>query len=114
MSRRTRQSLMVASAVVAFVAFVAFIVVLAAPNFVRARTDVSRRPCIYILRCIDDATQTWALDNGKSTNDIPTWEDVRHYLSRDGKGPTCPQGGKYTLGRKGTPPTCSYPGHRLP
>ena len=111
MSRRTLQKLVVASAVVAFIAL---IVLLAAPNFVRARTDVSRRPCIYILRCIDDATQTWASDNGKSTNDIPTWEDVRHYLSRDAKIPTCPQGGKYTLGRKGTAPTCSYPGHRLP
>lgn len=90
------------------------LVVVAAPNFIRARTDIARNPCINILRNIDGATQSWALDNAKSTNDAPTWDDVRAYLSRDGKIPSCPQGGKYTLGRKGTPPTCSYPGHRLP
>ena len=98
----------------AVAACAALVVVAAAPNFIRARTDISRNPCINILRCIDGATQTWALDNGKTTNDPPIWDDIRPYVSRDGKIPSCPQGGKYILGRKGTPPTCSYPGHRLP
>jgi hypothetical protein len=89
-------------------------VVVVAPDFHRARTDVSRNPCINILRHIDGATETWAFENGKTSNDIPTWEDIRHYFSPDGRIPKCPQGGKYTLGRKGTPPTCSVPGHRLP
>ena len=110
MSNRRLHNLMVARPVVAFVAF---IVVEAAPNFVRARTDIPRNPCINILRCIDGATQTWAFDNGKTTSDAPTWDDIRPYLSRDGEIPSCPQGGRYTLGRKGTAPTCSYPGHRL-
>ena len=110
MSNRTLQKLMVTAPVVALVAFV---VLEAVPNFVRARTDVSRNPCVNILRSIDAATKAWALDNGKTTNDTPTWEDIRPYLSPDGRIPSCPQGGTYTLGRKGTPSTCSYPGHTL-
>jgi hypothetical protein len=110
MTMRLLKSLIAAGALAAVVAVIVYVV---AANLVRARTDVARNPCINILRCIDGATATWALDNGKTTNDMPSWEDIRPYLSRDGRIPSCPQGGKYTLGRKGTPPTCSYPGHRL-
>jgi hypothetical protein len=110
MSAHTSRKLIIVAAV-AFCAAVALVVV--APNFFRARTDMHRNPCINILRQIDGATETWALENGKTTNDSPTWEDIRPYF-RDGKIPSCPQGGKYALGRKGTPPTCTYSGHRLP
>ena len=103
--------LMVAGPVVAFVVF---IVVEAAPNFVRARTDIAGNACIHNLRGLDAAIQQWSFDNGKATNDLLTWDDIRPYLSKDGTIPSCPQGGKYTLGRKGKPPACSYPGHRLP
>ncbi len=110
MSGRIQRVLIGAAVVTACIALVAIAL---APNFRQARTGIAR-PCINTLRRIDGATQTWALDNGKTTNDTPTWEDIRPYLSRDGGIPGCPQGGKYTLGRKGTPPMCSYPGHRLP
>lgn len=93
---------------------VAVVAAVVLPNLPRARTDRNSNPCVNNLRCIDAATQSWALDNHKTTNDFPTWEDVRPYLSRDGKIPTCPQGGKYTLGRRDKLPTCSYPGHILP
>ena len=111
MSVHFSKRLMIVTAVAACAVLIA---VAAAPNFISARTDISRNPCINILRSIDGANQTWALDKGKTTNDTPTWDDIRPYLSRDGKIPNCPQGGIYTLGRKATPPTCSYPGHRLP
>jgi len=111
MSAHFSKRLMIVAAVTACAVL---IVVAAAPNFIRTRTDISRNPCINILRCIDGAAQTWALDNGKTSNDTPTWDDVRPYVSKDGKIPSCPQGGNYTLGRKGTPPTCTYPGHKLP
>jgi len=96
------------------VAAVALCTAVVVPNLRRARTDISRNPCINILRHIDGATESWALEKGKTTNDAPTWEDVGPYFSRGREIPKCPQGGKYTLGRKGTPPTCSVPGHRLP
>jgi hypothetical protein len=95
------------------VGLVAVVAAIVPPNLHCARTDRNSNPCINNLRRIDGATQTWALDNGKTTNDLPTWADVLPYLSRDGKMPTCPRGGRYALGRRDKPPTCSYPGHVL-
>jgi hypothetical protein len=95
------------------VAFVIVVVAAVLPAFIRARTTPASNACVNNLRYIDGATQQWALENHKTTNDVPSWEDVRPYLSRDGKIPTCPHGGTYTLGRLDKPPTCSYPGHSL-
>ena len=81
--------------------------------FIRARTAPASNSCINILRQIDGATQQWAMEKHMTTNDIPSWEDVRFYL-KDPQVPACPQGGTYTLGRLDTPPRCSYPGHKLP
>jgi hypothetical protein len=74
--------------------------------------------CIVRLRVINDAKEQWALANHKSTNDIPTWDDVRSYLPEHWDYmtngiPFCPAGGHYTLGRVGGPVTCSIggPGH---
>ncbi len=92
------------------VVFVVFGLILSANVHPRMGSD---NACINNLRFIDGATEQWALENRKGTNDAPTWEDLRVYLSH-GQIPTCPQGGTYTLGRLGKPPTCSYPGHVLP
>jgi len=83
------------------------------PTFIRARKP-SSNSCINTLRQIYGATQQWGLENHKTPDDVPTWEDVRPYLSRGGSLPTCPKGGKYTLGRLDRPPTCSSPGHTVP
>lgn len=56
----------------------------------------------------------WALDNHKTTNDIPTWSDL---IGKDGyirEMPTCPEGGTYTIGRVGGRPKCSNPEHPFP
>src|ERR1035438_9264582 len=94
------------------VGLVAIVVAIVLPNLIRAWTTPASNACVSNLRWIDGAMQQWALDNRKTTNDAPTWADVRPNLSRDGKLPICPQGGKYTLGRLDKPPTCSYPGHK--
>ncbi len=91
-----------------FVAVVAVVL----PLFIKARTTTASNPCINNLRQLDGATQQWALENHKGTNDVPTWEDIRPYL-RDGVIPTCPQGGTYTLGTLEKSPKCSYPEHSL-
>jgi hypothetical protein len=88
MNARILQRLSIAGVVAVFAVLV---VVAFAPNFIRARTDTSRNPCINSLRCIDGATQQWALDNGKTSNDTPTWDGIRPYLSKDGKIPRCRQ-----------------------
>jgi hypothetical protein len=56
--------------------------------------------CVANLRSIDGAVQAWALENHKTTNDIPTWSDLRPYLNPQFK---CPAGGQYTLARPGGP-----------
>src|SRR5665213_3176161 len=107
-----------------------FIIILAAvavivlavgiPNFIRARSTRAAYPCINNLRQLDAAKNQWMLDRGKTTNDMPTWDDIRPYLPERGsnKIPACPDGGVYTLGRMRQPPTCSLgdsePGHKLP
>jgi hypothetical protein len=71
--------------------------------------------CLANLRAIDAGENEWALENHKTTNDTPTWDDLRGYLE-GGKIPQCPQGGTYKLGHVGEVPTCSIggPRHSLP
>lgn len=73
--------------------------------------------CINNLRQIDGAKQQWMSDHRKTTNDVPTWEDLREYIRGIGTtGPmlVCPAGGTYTIGQVGEKPTCTNPRHRLP
>jgi hypothetical protein len=75
----------------------------------------SKNTCINNLRQIDGAKEQWALEHGKTNSDIPTWADIKPYFGRPGIDlPTCPSGGKYTLGAMSNLPTCSVPGHVLP
>ena len=78
---------------------------------VRARAE-----CINNLWMFDAVKRQWALENWRSTNDVPNWEDLRPYLSNvildlDGKLPYCPKDGTYTLGRVGDLSQCSIHGH---
>jgi len=93
-----------------FLAIIALVVV--APNFFPAKRTTARNPCVNNLRQIDGAKQQWALENHKSTNDIPRVEDVAAYLYH-GVFPKCPEGGAYTVGRVDQDPTCSITNHVL-
>jgi hypothetical protein len=83
------------------------------PAFIRARSTPSAAPCVNNLLQMQGAKQSWALDNGKSTNDTPVWDDIRPFLKPTLK---CPQGGTYILGRVGEAPKCSIggPSHTVP
>ena len=71
--------------------------------------------CRINLEAIDRVKQQWMTEHQKTTNDVPTWDDLIGYLSRDGDTiPTCPGGGSYTIGRVGEPARCSSPGHTRP
>jgi hypothetical protein len=73
----------------------------------------SGNACVDTLRQLDRDTQRWALENRKTTNDVPTWGDLGPYLSRRGRIPTCPSGGTYTLGRLNKPPVCTISTHNV-
>lgn len=75
-----------------------------------------RNACINNLRQIDAAKNQWALEQRKKNGDMVTEADITPYIKLDASGnlPKCPAGGKYAIGRVGTTPTCSIPGHLLP
>lgn len=70
--------------------------------------------CINNLRMIDMAKQQWAVEKGKTANDIPQPADILPYIpNSNGIFPQCPAGGRYTLNAVSIAPTCSIPGHVL-
>jgi hypothetical protein len=84
-----------------------------------AASRSSAAPCAARLIVLDGCKQYWAQANNKTTNDTPTWDDLRGYLPSEWTNnywtngiPFCPEGGTYTLGRVGVPPTCSIGGSR--
>ena len=81
------------------------------PSFTRSRQAAQGASCINNLRLLDHAKEQWAVAENKNNGDTPTMKDVLQYLRRM---PVCPEGGTYTIGAVGTPPTCTIPGHRLP
>ena len=81
--------------------------------FIHARSMSAYASCRTQLLQIDTAKQNWGLEHNKTTNDIPSWDDIHPYLPRgkvDHEIPVCPQNGTYTIGRIGEPPKCSIGG----
>ncbi|MGZ4963889.1 MAG: type II secretion system protein [Limisphaerales bacterium] len=98
------------------VAIIGLLAAIAIPNFVRARQTSQTNACINNLRLIDGAKQQWALEQKKTSTDIPVDTDLVVYLGRgNGQLPTCPlesQTGaagfaaSYTIGSVQTSPLC--------
>ncbi len=85
------------------------------------RVRAVRSQCVENLYKIQWAKSRWMSDNHKTVNDAPSWDDLKDELEHHGVAngkPVCPQGGTYTLGTGGEPPTCSLGGsqrgHALP
>lgn len=94
---------------------VVIIVVIAVPNFIKARSTSAQNACINNLRQIDGAKDQWAIENRRVAGDLVTKEGVAAYI-KGNQIPQCPAGGKYLLNRVGQNPTCTIggPGHALP
>ena len=77
------------------------------------RSTKASNACVDNLRELATCKEQWARQYGKTSNDIPTWNDIRVFTKVT---LVCPEGGTYTLGRLGESPTCSVggPGHTLP
>jgi hypothetical protein len=88
---------------------------------IHARSGSAVSSCTNNLRQIDAAKASWAMEHHKTTNDVPTWAEVRPYLPRclaeaGYEKPVCPDGGTYALGSLTEYSACSIggPGHYLP
>src|SRR5215831_18295092 len=97
------------AAALTFVIASLILVAFAVPNWSGRRHLSPLNSCINNLRQIDGATQTWAIENQKDTNGVPTWNDITPYMKCH---PKCPSGGTYTLGSISRMPTCSVPVHQ--
>src|SRR5437588_9991758 len=75
------------------------------PAFIRARNTPASNACVNNLRQLGGAKEQWQLENNKTTNDVPAWDDLLPYLRQK---PICPHGGTYVIGRAGEPTRCSH------
>lgn len=96
------------------IAMILLLLPIAIPNFVKARQTAQMNACINNLRQIDAAENQWALENGKTKDDVPTAKDLSPYLTGGFESLHCPAGGTYTIGPVGEGPVCSVPDHVLP
>lgn len=97
---------------IAAVGFIAVPVALFISNFKSAKNKAQRNACIYNLKQIDGARQQWALENHKTSQSVPTVDDILPYL-KNGVFPQCPSGGTYELESVSADPTCTVVGHSL-
>jgi prepilin-type N-terminal cleavage/methylation domain-containing protein len=95
------------------VAIIGLLAAIAIPNFVKARTLSQKNACIENLRQIFYAKASWALENKKSTTDVPTDTDLFGPALYIREKPECPASGTYTLLAMDTKPTCTIAGHTL-
>ena len=68
--------------------------------------------CVLDLRNIQVCKELWADNYSKTSNDIPTWDDLRFFfpVAWSNSIPVCPAGGSYKINRVGEQPTCSIGG----
>jgi len=99
------------------VAIIGLLASIAIPSYVKARDNSQQNACINNLRQIDGASQTWALENKRTSGDPYTLSVLLPYLKLDSTGniPGCPAGGSYSPGSAvSNAPTCTIPNHVLP
>jgi hypothetical protein len=82
------------------------------PKFIQARQASSRLACMNHLIQIDGAKQQWKIEHKKTDADIPTWVDLKPYISGNVEL-KCPAGGIYTIGKVSELPSCSITNHSL-
>jgi hypothetical protein len=96
-----------------------FFAVASVPLFIGSHNTTAAVPrCVGNLEIIEMCKGNWRNQYGKTSNDIPSWDDLRNeliwYANRTGGGtngiPVCPDGGTYVIGRVGELPTCSIGG----
>jgi hypothetical protein len=110
----------VALCVITFLAAIMFSHVI--PQIALRRPSQPANACINNLRQIDAAAQEFALEKGKTNGETIHYpDDLTPFikLDKNGKIPTCPKGGVYSIKKVGDIPTCSLgtnitPPHVMP
>jgi prepilin-type N-terminal cleavage/methylation domain-containing protein len=97
------------------VAVLGVMAMIALPNLFSARKTAEEKVCIANLNSIKHAKEKWGFDEKKGDDEIPSYSDIKPYLSKTQTQNICPIGGKYTLGSLSENPSCEYVnlGHTL-
>lgn len=80
---------------------------------VNQRGPAVSQSCIAMLKQIEGAKATWAMEFNKNNDDSPNEEDLygtNRYIRMKLE---CPEGGAYTIGKVGEKPKCTVEGHSL-
>ncbi len=93
------------------VVLIPLLAAIAIPNFIKARESAQAHACAINLLQIETAKQSWSVEKQKPPEATPTEDELLPYLN--GRMPTCPAGGQYTIGRIDEEPVCSIPGHAI-
>ncbi|MBI5143944.1 MAG: prepilin-type N-terminal cleavage/methylation domain-containing protein [Candidatus Omnitrophica bacterium] len=94
------------------VAIIGLLAAIAIPNFIKARETAEKNACIANLKQIQGATQVWAIDNAKTSTDVPTVANLSpDYIKA---WPKC-KGTAYVPSAVNADPVCpnSIAGHTL-
>ena len=91
------------------VAIIGLLAAMAIPNMARSREIAQLNAIINNLRVIDNAKDTWALENRRGTGDTPSDTDIAPYLKSNKFPPTLVCNETYTIGAVGTPATAVTP-----
>ena len=84
---------------------IAILIMIAVPEFAKARFYSQRSACLENQRELDEATAMWAMETGAIGPSVPSMGDlVPAYIKSI---PACPTNGVYTLTDQTAPSTCS-------
>ena len=93
------------------VAVVAVLASIAIPSFMKSRANARASACVNNLRLIDSAKQQYATFSMSCANSTVLYmSDIYTFIkgATASAGPTCREGGTYTIGTVTSNPTCSY------
>ena len=93
------------------VAIIGLLAAIAIPNLKKATDTAQKKACALNRKNIDGAKATWALDNQKPPDAIPTDADLFGENTYIEHKPNCPAGGDYSLNPLKEKCTCSLPPH---
>jgi len=91
------------------VAIIGLLAAMAIPNIAKNREIAQLRAIENNLRVIENAKDTWALENRKGTGDIPGPTDIAPYLNKNVFPPSLVVGETYNINPVGTPATATTP-----
>ena len=91
------------------VAIIGLLAAMAIPNMARSREIAQLGAIINNLRVIENAKDTWALENKKGTGDTPGPTDIGPYLKGGNFPPSMVVGETYNINPVGTPATATTP-----